>query len=869
VIALGDVQRIHLMVSRLWLQSQSAVSIRLVVALGLLSIVMGGCSSDEDRVENFIERGEQYIEDGMHEEAIIEFKNVLQIEPENATAHEALSLAYLTVKKPREAYWEMSETVRLDPDNVEARLRYGTISAALRDFDLSSEQAEAVLQMDPTNSAAFILRGAASESREDFERAESDFRSAITNEPNGAAYRFLLSGFYERRGDVDESEKVLRELIEVEESFLAVRALARMLVRTEGRKDEALAVLKRTVELSASAPLEGRDPQQVVEESLRASLLFNVLREEAVQTSHLLLANYYLDQDDFDKTIEVLEEGISLSETKVELIYQMASFYRRNGMPDKEDELIRRATVESPDSMTVRLVLSAYLGRQGDLTGALKAARDAVAIEPENSTALLREAELLVDLGYRDSDSEMIQSGRKLVDAVLEDQPDSPEGNFVRAKVEMSSGDIEAAKQSLETVLQARPNWAQARFVLGSALVASGELGRARVELARAIEIDPQLDRARMLLVRLHAQLGEHEFAIELGREYLRSYADDVDIRIIVGQSLIRVGRGEDAYEEVSKIPEDKRGAAALFALGRLDIAFGRLEKGADQLRRADQLVPGNPQVLRELLRIDRQKEQLEDSVERVATALAANPDESEIVEIDAEVKMYLGDEAGARTAFTRAIELNARNITAQLALAALEGRSGNVEGMIAVMERAAQAAPESSDLQYRLALAYDGNGRRADAIDAYEKSISLNADLAAAKNNLAYLLTESGGDLDRALELAQQAKEQLPDDANSADTLGWVLLKRGVPSAAIGYLQEAAERFPSNAAEAQGIVRNHLGEAYEKNSEVAKALVESRKSVDYFEQLSKLATERGIDFAEPSWAQEARERIARLAATS
>jgi len=244
---------------------------------------------------------------------------------------------------------------------------------------------------------------------------------------------------------------------------------------------------------------------------------------------------------------------------------------------------------------------------------------------------------------------------------------------------------------------------------------------------------------------------------------------------------------------------------------------------------------------------------------------LEANPDQSEIVEIDAEVKMSLGDEKAARTALMRAIELNPRNVTAQLALASLEGRSGNIDGMLSVMESAAQAAPESSDLQYRLAMAYESNERPADAMDAYEKSISLNSDLAVAKNNLAYLLADSGGDLDRALELAQQAKEQLPDDANSADTLGWVLLKRGIPSAAIGYLEEAAERFPSSAVESQGIVRNHLAEAYEKNAESAKAVVESQKSVDFFEQLSKLAEERGVEFAEPSWAKEARDRIARL----
>ena len=112
----------------------------LVTGLLAFSLFLAGCASDEERVVEFLDRGDAYVEDGKDEEAIIEYKNVLQIEPENATAHEALSNAFLRIQKPREAYWEMSETVRIDPSNIDARLRYGTISAAVGDFDLSFEQ---------------------------------------------------------------------------------------------------------------------------------------------------------------------------------------------------------------------------------------------------------------------------------------------------------------------------------------------------------------------------------------------------------------------------------------------------------------------------------------------------------------------------------------------------------------------------------------------------------------------------------------------------------------------------------------------------------------------------------------------------------
>jgi tetratricopeptide (TPR) repeat protein len=846
--------------------SRNTVSFAVAMTVGLLLLV--GCRSDEDRLASFLERGNQYIDNDEPEEAIIEFKNVLQIEPEHAAAHEALSLAYLKVEKPREAYWEMSETVRLDPQNVDARLRYGTVSAAIGDYDLSLEQAEAVLELDPTNAAALILRGQSRETRDDLEGAEADFRAAVENEPDGPAYRLLLTGFFERQRRFDEGEQALRDLIEIEESYLAVSTLARMVVRSGDRDDEALKLLERSIELAKVAPTEIPEPGPDGDPRT-TSLAANVLREPAIQAAYGLLSAFHYDRGRFEKAIEALEEGVANSETKTELIYQMARVYRLKGMTDEQDRMIRRATEEAPESASAQLVLSAYLGQRGDTAGALEAARAAVAINPKALRAQLREAELLVDLGYQESDPGTVQAGAAIVDRVLAEQPEFPEANFVRAKIELADQDFEAAKASLESVLLARPGWAKARFVLGSVLAATNELSRARVELARAVEIDPQLFAAKKLLAKLHSQLGEDEFAIEQGREYLVENSDDSEVRIIVGQSLIRVGRPEEAYLEVEKIPEDQRDAAAYFALGRLDLAAGRTELGTERLRKADELAPGNPQVLRTLLAIDRTNDDLDASVARIERAVAANPEASEIAEIDAEVKGLKGDLEGARASLERAIELDSRNVSAQLTLANLEAHAGNVEAAISVMERAAAAAPESPDLQYRLALIYENNGRRADAIDAYEKSISLNGDLAMAKNNLAYLLAESGGDLDRALELAQQAKEQLPDDASAADTLGWILVKRGVPSAAIGYLEEAAERFPTDAFEVQGIVRNHLAEAYELNKEAEKAINESHKSVDQFQQLTKLAKERGDKLDEPDWSREARERIDRLSASS
>lgn len=847
---------------------RSRIRSGLVAVIGLLlsGALVVGCADDEERIETFLERGAEYVAAGEDPEAIIEYKNVLQIDPENPAAHEALSLAFLRVEKPREAYWEMSETVRVDPSNVEARLRYGTISAAIGEFDVAAEQAAAVIELDSSNARGYTLRGQAREQRDDLVGAEGDFKLAVESDPDAAAFRFLLGGFYERQEQFEKAEEAYQGLVDVEPSFLALSSLARLVLRDEGRSVEEIdALVDRVIEVAIAAPKEPLEIDPAVEDTGTTSLMHNILREDAVVGAFSLKAVVIRQRGDLDAAIAALEEGLPHSEEKVDLIYQMAKLYAAAGRREDERAMIRRATEEAPDNSNAQLVLSAYLGQQGDIDGALEAARASAEAAPENDAARLRYAEVLVDVGFRDGSAEQITQGREIVDTILTEKPESPEAHFVRAKIELAEDDTAAAKISLETTLQGRPDWAQARYVLGRTLAIMGEVTRARVELESAVELDPAMVDARKLLTQIYAQLGEHEFAIEQGRAYLQARPEDTSIRIVVGQSLIRVGRVDDAYAEIELIPEEARDASALFALGRLDLAYGRIEQGAARLKQAEELSPGNPQVLRSLLAIDRKNDSLDQSVARLAKAREAKPEDPEIAELDGDLKLIMGDAEAARAAFAASVELDPRNVSAQLKIADFEARSGNVEGMLAVVERAAAAVPESADLQYRLAQAYDRLGRRSDAIASYDKSIALDPEQGMAKNNLAYLLAESGGDLDRALELAQQAKEELPDDGNAADTLGWVLLKRGVPSAAIGYLEEAAERLPDGALDIQGVVHNHLAQAYEENSESDKAIATSKAAIGFFDQVAAQAKERGLEANEPEWAAESRARVARL----
>src|SRR4029450_8220595 len=93
----------------------------------------------------------------------------------------------------------------------------------------------------------------------------------------------------------------------------------------------------------------------------------------------------------------------------------------------------------------------------------------------------------------------------------------------------------------------------------------------------------------------------------------------------------------------------------------------------------------------------------------------------------------------------------------------------------------------------------YERKGDFAKAQGAFQRALDVAPRFAPAANNLAYILLMQGGDKEKALQLAQTAKEASPDDPRISDTLGWILYDRGVYQRAFVLLKESAAKLPDN----------------------------------------------------------------------
>jgi len=64
----------------------------------------------------------------------------------------------------------------------------------------------------------------------------------------------------------------------------------------------------------------------------------------------------------------------------------------------------------------------------------------------------------------------------------------------------------------------------------------------------------------------------------------------------------------------------------------------------------------------------------------------------------------------------------------------------GDAGSAVRSLESAAERAPDVSEIQNHLGIAYLASGRRDDALRAFERAVALDCDNAAARRNLALL---------------------------------------------------------------------------------------------------------------------------------
>jgi cellulose synthase operon protein C len=189
----------------------------------------------------------------------------------------------------------------------------------------------------------------------------------------------------------------------------------------------------------------------------------------------------------------------------------------------------------------------------------------------------------------------------------------------------------------------------------------------------------------------------------------------------------------------------------------------------------------------------------------------------------------------GAEAAFNKSADLDKHNADALLKLGQVQVAKGSADQAIATYQQALKDNPHEATFYILMGELYEHNQDWGKAKDAYQKALEIKPENPLASNNLAYVMMQSGGNVDMALSLARTARRGMPDSPNAADTLGWILYQKGAYQSAVDLFQEALKLGEKSKAPDDATFHYHLGLAYEKtgNNDLARQHLERVLKID------------------------------------
>jgi tetratricopeptide (TPR) repeat protein len=151
--------------------------------------------------------GVAYMEQFKHEDAVKQFKQALERDPNFALARVNLALAYYYLNDSRSAVEEARAGAKLAPDNPTAHY---ALAVALRNeklYDEALAEFNKVLSIDPRDSATNIQIGQLHAQKQQYPQAIAAFQRAIESEPYNATAVYSLAQALNRSGQAAEGRK--------------------------------------------------------------------------------------------------------------------------------------------------------------------------------------------------------------------------------------------------------------------------------------------------------------------------------------------------------------------------------------------------------------------------------------------------------------------------------------------------------------------------------------------------------------------------------------------------------------------------------------------------------------------------------------
>ena len=407
-----------------------------------------------------------------------------------------------------------------------------------------------------------------------------------------------------------------------------------------------------------------------------------------------------------------------------------------------------------------------------------------------------------------------------LLNKALARDPGNFDALLLNGRLDLVRGETAKAITELERMAKTYPQASRVHYQLALAYLVNGEAAKGMSSLNRAVSLDAHFTEAILLLAQVGIENGDSDAAIVSLRQLIVNQPQLLQAQLLLAYAYRAQDKADDALAIYQRLETTFPLNPQISMLMGSTFLQQKNNAGAQkEFTRAFELAPDNLLALEQLVDLDLMEKQFATATKRVDKMIEKNPKLAEVRLLQANVFMAQGETNQAEAALTKSIELQPELQKAYLLLAQLCFDSKQNQKAVADLNTAIEKDPKNVSALMLLGMIHNEEKNYKAAADAYEKLLAINPKSGSALNNLAYIYSEYLNQLDRAYELAQRARNLLPNDPSTADTLGWILYKKGQYPPALGLLQKSANKLL-----AEPDAQFHLGMAYYMMDEEAPA---------------------------------------------
>ena len=474
-------------------------SMKCFVLSAAVLMTAAACSKDPETAKRaHFARGEQHFAQQKYHEAIIEFRNAIQQDPQFGEARAKLGDAYLQVNNPPLALGEYVRAADLLPNDLNVQLEAGKLLLRGGRFQDAKGRAEKLLALDPKSIDGHILHGNALAGLKDLKGAIAQVQEAIELDPKESR-GYLTLGVYElAREKRDAAESAFRKAVETApQSADAHLALGNFhwFVR---QPEEAERGLKKAVELAPTHPLANRALATFYLATNRAAQAEPYLKTLAAESTDaepkLALADYYMATERLDDAADILGKLASDKNVFAAAKIRLATMDYSQGRKESAHKIVDEVLAREPKNPQVLLLKGRLLFAEKKVDEALARVKEAAAAGP-------RLVQAHYTLGQIYAVKQDLAEATKAFNDVLKLNPRAAAAQIQISRLHLTRGGSEAAVQFAEEAVKNQPRSADAHLALAKGLLARGQLARAEKELKLLMDSQPST-------AVVHAQVG-------------------------------------------------------------------------------------------------------------------------------------------------------------------------------------------------------------------------------------------------------------------------------------------------------------------------------------------------------------------------